>query len=81
MFFFSGEEFSTSVQDEVTIQPGVTPSCFPVSFVDDSIVEDDEEFTIVLTTSDGAIRIPDSNTAITILNNDSKYAGVFTFDY
>ena len=54
------------------IQPSVTPSCFLVFPEDDSIVEDDEEFVIILTSTDRAVLIPNNTTAITVIDNDGK---------
>ena len=56
------------------IQPAVTQSCFQVFPEDDSIVEDDEEFMIILTSTDRAVLIPDNTAAVTVLNNDGKNA-------
>ena len=43
-----------------------------IPIIDDSVVERDEQFTVVLSSSDPNVLISDNQATVTILNDDSK---------
>lgn len=46
--------------------------CVNVTIVDDSLVENNEEFSLTLTTSDSAVSLTSSEATVTIIDNDGK---------
>ena len=43
-----------------------------IPIIDDSVVESDEQFTVVLSSSDPHVLISQNQTTVTIVNDDSK---------
>lgn len=62
------------MQEMVTFEPGSTNAswCLNISVTDDSTVETDEMFSIVLTTTSRYIELLDNWTEIIIVDDDGK---------
>ena len=56
----------------VTIAAGEMINCSTVMVVNDRFLEEDETFTIMLTSSDTGVNLGISQTAITIIDDDCK---------
>ena len=73
--------FSTAPDDfllltnQLTFNPGsgLQQDCATITVVSDTILEDDERFSVVLTTTDPDVTIDPNTTVITLNNDDSKY--------
>ena len=63
-------DFTLSGQS-ITFPIGAVESCVSISAVDDSILEEDEVFTIALQSSETILIDSDSTAAITIIDQDS----------
>jgi len=57
---------------ELTFQPGANGQCTSITIVNDSILENDENVLVELTTSDEAVVLNPTSATITIEDNDSK---------
>ena len=59
---------------ELTFQPttATQPQCADIAIVGDEILEDDEEFSLFLSTGDPDVIIGLASATVTILNDDSK---------
>ena len=58
---------------DLTFSPGNTVQSIVMSLVQDTLIEGDEVFTVVLSTTNSNVQINDAVTTVTILNDDSKY--------
>ena len=58
---------------DLTFSPGNTAQSIIMSLVQDTLIEGDEVFTVVLSTTNSNVQINDAATTVTILNDDSKY--------
>jgi len=56
----------------LTFQPGTNGQCTSITIVNDSILENDENLLVELTTSDEVVALIPSSATITIEDNDSK---------
>ncbi len=56
----------------MTVRAGLTESCFSLSPSDDNIVEDTEDYTISLHTTDSAIIASSNEANVMIVDNDSE---------
>ena len=67
----------SQLEDTPLVFPIGTPigdmQCVTVNISDDDLVEDDETFTLSLTSSDAVFLFPNSSKEVTIVNNDCKY--------
>ena len=78
MFSFNVVGFSPAPGDYITVVEDLTFSadvdrvCRNVTSQDDTILEDDEEFTLTLTTTDGSVNLAPDQATFTIIDNDSK---------
>ena len=48
----------------------MTRICRNVSSVDDDILEEDEDFTLILTTTDGSVNLNPDEAVVTIIDDD-----------
>ena len=78
MFSFNVVGFSPvpgdyiSVAEDLTFSANVDRVCRNVTTKGDTILEDDEEFTLTLTTTDGGVNLAPDRATVTIIDNDSK---------
>ena len=56
----------------VTIAAGEMMNCSTVMVVNDTLLEEDETFTIMLTSSDTGVNLGNNQTTITIIDDDCK---------
>ena len=61
-----------SVAEDLTFSADVDRVCRNVTTEDDTILEDDEEFTLTLTTTDGSVNLAPDQATVAIIGNDSK---------
>ena len=64
-----------SLVEQLTFIPGngFRQNCATITVGSDTILEDDESFSVVLTTTDPDVTISPNTTVVTITNDDSKY--------
>ena len=63
----------TSVEDVLTFSPGINESCTTIiPIVNDSVLENDETFSVVLITADLDVSLDLASATIAIVDNDSK---------
>ena len=64
-----------SLVDQLTFNSGngLQRDCATITVGSDTILEDDESFSVVLTTTDPDVTISPNTTVVTLTNNDSKY--------
>ena len=55
-----------------TLSPSMLERCFPVEPVDDDILEDDEQFTLILSTTEMRVNTSPDTATVTIVDNDSE---------
>ena len=74
------EDFTTVLNMVVNFQPSSTsvPQCRQIQIEDDSILENTENFQVILDTSDRAVEIDSSTATVNILDNDRKPKTVHT---
>ena len=73
--------FSTAPSDfllltnQLTFNPGsgLQRDCATITVVSDTILEDDESFSVVLTTTDPDVTIDPNTAVVTLTNDDGKY--------
>ena len=63
----------TSTSVELTLQPSMPSSCVPITITDDVLLENSEDFSISLSSSDRSVSFGDPSSSITILDNDSMW--------
>ena len=61
----------TSVQMSLIFVQGTTIQCMEIPIMDDIVLEDDESFSVSLSTNDGAVNILQDQAVVTITDNDS----------
>ena len=72
--FLSGDRDFIPVVSNLTFQPGsALQHCTPVIVEDDSILEIDEVFSVILSTRDWAVNFGQESANITIIDDDSKF--------
>ena len=61
--------------DQLTFNPGngLQRDCATIMVGSDTILEDDESFSVVLTTTDPDVTISPNTTVVTLTNDDGKY--------
>ena len=69
---FAGEDYDV-VDEIMTFQPNDTQKSFFVTIHQDARVEDNERFTLLLTTDDDGVTIRYNTTTITITDDDGEY--------
>ena len=63
----------TLVENVLTFSPGVNESCTTIiPIVDDSVLENDEVFSVTLSTTDSDVSLDPASATVTILDNDGK---------
>ena len=74
VFSIAPGDFSSLV-DQLTFNPGsgLQRDCATITVGSDTILEDDESFSVVLTTTDPDVIISRNAAVVTITNDDSKY--------
>ena len=75
--YTAGSDF-TSSPTVVTFLPGETSAQVQVPITDDSILEDTENFSATLSTTDSNIVFGDDTAFVTILDNNGKCLGLYT---
>ena len=73
-FLLAPGDFSSLV-DQLTFNSGsgLQQDCAAITVGSDTILEDDESFSVVLTTTDPDVIISRNTAVVTITNDDSKY--------
>lgn len=72
--FLDGDCDFISVVSNLTFQPGsALQRCTPVIVVNDSILEMDEVFSVILSTRDRAVNFGQESANVTIIDDDSKF--------
>lgn len=72
--FLDGDRDFISVVSNLTFQPGsALQHCTPVIVVNDSILEMDEVFSVILSTRDRAVNFGQESANVTIIDDDSKF--------
>lgn len=56
-----------------------TPYCFSVSIEDDEVVEDQEDFTLSLTSSDVDVLVKKDSHTVFIVDNDCELSGAYDY--
>ena len=62
----------TRITAELTFQATVALQCSSISIVDDNILENDEVFSVQLSTLDPDVNVTRSTATVTIVNNDGE---------
>ena len=62
----------TTVTAQLTFQATVTQQCSSISIVDDTILENDEVFSVQLSTLDPDVNLTPSTATVTVENDDSE---------
>ena len=62
----------TAISENLTFSETETRICSYVISVEDDTLEEDEEFTLILSTDDPSIVLGPSEATVTILDNDSR---------
>ena len=62
-----------AVAEDLTFSASDTRICRDVTLVDDTTPEDDEDFTLTLTTTDVNVMLTPNEATVTISDNDSKH--------
>ena len=80
MFCIAPGDFS-SLMDQLTFNPGsgLQRDCATIAVGSDTGLEDDESFSVVLTTTDSDVIISRNTAVVTITNDDSKYLCLTSF--
>ena len=61
------------IPENVIFSPGMTgPQCLSISITDDSILENDEVFAVVLSATDQDVILNPNTTSVTILDDDGN---------
>ena len=61
------------MENVLTFSPGVNESCTTIiPIVDDTVLENDEVFSVTLSTTDSDVSIDPSSATVTIVDNDGK---------
>ena len=69
----SNGDFTVLSSTDLTFSPGDTLESILISTMQDALIESDEVFFVILSTSSSNVRIDDGITTVTIVDNDSKY--------
>ena len=74
VFSIAPDDF-LSLTNQLTFNPGngLQRDCATITAGSDTILEDDESFSVVLTTTDPDVTISPNTTVVTVTNDDSKY--------
>ena len=67
----------TLVQIPLMFVEGTIIQCVEIPIMDDVILENDESFSVSLSTTDGAVNILQDQTVVTITDNDSMCFTLF----
>ena len=68
----------TSVEDVIIFSPGINESCTTmIPIVDDSVLENDEVFNVILSTTDSDVSLDPSSATVTIVDNDGMTPFIF----
>ena len=63
----------SALQNLLTFTPGVNVSCTTVvPIIDDAVLENSENFSVMLSTTDLDVSLEPSSASVTIVDNDSK---------
>ena len=74
IFSIAHEDFLL-LTNQLTFNPGngLQEDCATITVMNDTILEGDENFSVVLTTTDPDVTISPNTTVVTVTNDDSKY--------
>ena len=74
MFSIAPDDFLL-LTNQLTFNPGIglQRDCATITVGSDTILEDDESFSVVLTTTDPDVTMSPSTAVVTLTNDDSKY--------
>ena len=74
IFSIAPEDFLL-LTNQLTFNPGngLQRDCATITVGSDTILEDDESFSVALTTTDPDVTISPSTAVVTLTNDDSKY--------
>ena len=63
------------LQNPLTFTPGVNVSCTTVvPIIDDTVLEDNQTFNVVLSTEDSKVLVDPASATVTIIDNDGEIA-------
>ena len=63
----------TSVENVLIFSPGINESCTTViPIIDDSVLENDEVFSVMISTTDSDVSLDPASANVTIVDNDGK---------
>ena len=65
-------DFAFNGSRNFTFTPGITMYCFPVRTVDDMVLEDKENFSLVLSSPDPDVNLKTSSVTVKIRDNDGE---------
>ena len=57
----------------------MNPQCVPIEIVGDVLIENDESFTVTLTTEDPLVTVTSADASVTILNDDGRCLLIIVF--
>ena len=81
LLFFPGPGDYVPVIEDLTFSASVPRICRNVTTVEDTISENDEDFTLTLTTADGSVNLNLDKAAVTITNDDCKLKLHMLYNY
>ena len=62
----------TSVSQDLTFQPGSDRQCVEVAIVNDDELENEEQFTVTITTEEDRVTLEPDSTTVTITDDDGE---------
>ena len=71
LFLSAGSDYSP-ISSTLTLTSSTTMVAVLIPIIDDSVVETDEQFTVVLSSSDPNVLTSNNQATVTIVNDDSK---------
>jgi len=73
------EDFAPPIPMELTFLPGAAERCASISISNDTILEDDELFSVQLDTTDQAVTLSPGSANVTIVDDDGKSLSIPKF--
>ena len=72
LYHAAGADFIPQFSVQLQFGPLESEFCVNVSIIDDSILESDEQFEVLMETSEAVVTLNPSTAAVSIIDNDSK---------
>ena len=76
-FIFTAENDFENAAAQLTFSPTTSEMCIVIAIVNDSILENDEEFTVQLQTADEAVILDPQSSVVIISNDDGMKLALF----